>query len=88
MEERDFFKQPFSADEVRSLLDGESPRVLFNFKSQAFKKSGLVDGALTDDDLIRLLSEEPRYFKRPIVVASGKLLAGATAKQLQSSLGI
>ncbi len=61
---------------------------MFNFKSQAFKKSGLDEASLSDDDLLRLLSGEPRYFKRPLVVVDGKLLAGVTARQLQSELGI
>ena len=48
----------------------------------------MEEATLSDDDLLRLLAEEPRYFKRPMVVANGKLLAGVNAKQLQAELGI
>ena len=68
------------------MLGEESPRAVFNFKSVAFKKSGLDEAALSDDDLARLLVEEPRYFKRPMVVIDGQLMAGTNAKKLGQAL--
>lgn len=74
-------------DELRALLGSASPRTIFNFKSQAFKKSGMSEEGLGDLDLLRLLAEEPRYFKRPMLVIDGKLLAGMNAKQVEAELG-
>ena len=74
-------------DELRGLLGGESPRTLFNFKSVAFKKSGLDPDALADERLFELLLEEPRYFRRPLVVIDGQLMAGTNAKKLGAELG-
>jgi arsenate reductase-like glutaredoxin family protein len=85
--DRDFFKQRFLAQELEELLGEESPRAIFNFKSMTFRKSGLNETALTDDDLLRLLVEEPRFFKRPLVVIDGRLQAGANAKKLGAELG-
>lgn len=69
------------------LLGGDSPRTLFNFKSAAFKKSGMDETSLSDDELLDLLAGEPRYFRRPMAVIDGKLLAGTNAKQLGAELG-
>lgn len=60
---------------------------MFNFNSVAFKKSGLDETKLSDDDLMRMLVEEPRYFKRPIAVIDGRLIAGTNAKKLGQELG-
>ena len=60
---------------------------MFNFKSVAFKKSGLDPDALTDDRLFELLVEEPRYVRRPLVVIDGRLLPGTNAKKLGEELG-
>ena len=72
---------------MADLLAGESPRTIFNFRSVAFKKSGMDEASLTDADLARLLVENPRYFKRPLVAFDGKLTAGANAKKLGQDLG-
>jgi arsenate reductase-like glutaredoxin family protein len=69
------------------LLGEESPRAVFNFKSTTFKKSGLNEAILTDEDLARLLVGEPRFFKRPLVVIDGQLQAGTNAKKLAAALG-
>ena len=34
-----------------------------------------------------MLAQEPRYFRRPIVVVDGRLLAGTNAKKLGEELG-
>ena len=85
--ERDFFKDRFTADELGGLLGTESPRALFNFKSVTFKKSGLDADALSDQTLLEMLLEEPRYFRRPLVVIDGRLMPGTNAKQLAVELG-
>ena len=60
---------------------------MFNFKSVAFKKRGLDPDTLTDDRLFELLLEEPRYFRRPVVVIDGRLMPGTNAKKLAEELG-
>jgi arsenate reductase-like glutaredoxin family protein len=72
---------------VSDLLGGASARTIFNFKSVAFKKSDMDESTLSDDDLAGLLVENPRYFKRPLVVIDGQLTAGTNAKKLGQELG-
>lgn len=68
-------------------MGSESPREIFNFKSATFKKSGIDEASLSDADLLAMLAEEPRYFRRPIAVVDGKLMAGTNAKKLGEELG-
>jgi len=69
------------------LLGDESPRTIFNFKSTTFKKTGIDETSLSDADLLGLLSEEPRFFRRPIAVVGGRIFAGTNAKKLGEELG-
>ncbi len=85
--ERDFFKQRLSKEEIEALLGGEPPSVLFNLRSATFRKSGIDPESLTEERMLALLAEEPRYWKRPVAVVDGKLMAGANAKQLGAALG-
>jgi arsenate reductase len=65
--ERDFFKNPFSRAEIEELLDGKSASEMFNFKSPSFKKLGLERDKLSDSELIDLMLKEPRLVRRPVV---------------------
>jgi arsenate reductase-like glutaredoxin family protein len=85
--DRDFFKQKFTEVELRQLLRGQSPKAVFNFGSVTFKKSGIDPAGLSDEDLMRMLVQEPRYFRRPIAVIDGKLIVGTNAKKLGQELG-
>ncbi len=87
MEERDFFKEPLSRDEIVSLLGGQSPRDLFSFRSPTFKATGLEADALSDDQLIDLMAQEPRYLRRPVAVIEGRLIPSASEKTLAAELG-
>ena len=68
-------------------MGGEPPSVLFNLRSATFRKSGIDPESLTEEWMLDLLVEEPRYWKRPVAVADGRLIAGANAKQLGLVLG-
>lgn len=85
--EREFFKDRFSRSEVMALLRGQSPRDVFSFKSPTFKARGLDPDTLTDDQLVGLLVDEPRFFRRPVAVVNGRLIAGASARVLADIIG-
>ena len=84
--ERDFFKIPFTRGEIEALLQGQPASVMFSFRSPAFKKLGLEREKLADDDLINLMLQEPRLIRRPIVQTGGKVYFGADSKMLAEIL--
>ena len=86
--DRDFFKQRFSGEELQTLLGGTPPSALFNLKSATFKKSGIDPESLTEERMLDLLVEEPRYWRRPVAVVDGELMAGTNAKKLSEALGL
>ena len=86
VEERDFFKDPFSAQEVRTLLQGKPAADIFSWKSPSFKALGLNPESLTDDDLAQLMLKEPRLMRRPLIHINGQLIVGLDKKALEGVL--
>ena len=82
LEERDFFRHPFSEEELRSLIGGRSPADIFSWKSPSFQKLDVDADALTGDDLIRLMLEEPRLIRRPLTVTGDELIVGSDKRAL------
>ena len=68
-------------------MGSEPPSALFNLRSATFRKSDIDPDSLTEERMLELLAEEPRYWKRPVAVVDGRLMAGANAKQLGAALG-
>ena len=85
IEERDFFKDPFSRDELEELIATDDPTKFFSFRSPSFKKLGLEKDSLERDQIISLMLEEPRLIKRPIVKIGGLVILG-TDKNLLDRL--
>ena len=87
IEERDFFKDKFDADELRSLLSCVRVSDAFAWNSPSFKDLGLTASELDDDRMLELMVQEPRLIRRPLVSAEGKLVIGASQKALEEAFG-
>lgn len=83
---RDFFKTPFTREEIEALLHGQPASAMFSFRSPAFKALELDQAKLTDDDLINLMLQEPRLIRRPIAKIGKKVYFGADGKMLAEIL--
>ena len=80
VEERDFFKDPFDEAELARAAEAATPpSEIFSWRSPSVKKLELDRDALSDDDLVRLMVEEPRLVRRPLLEVGGRLVV-ATAK--------
>ena len=66
-EERDFFQDRFSEEELRRLLGDRLPAEFFSWNSPSFKKLGINREGLSDERLISLMVEEPRLIRRPLI---------------------
>ena len=80
--ERDFFKEPFSRAEIEELLQGRPAADMFNFRSPGFKKLGVDREKLGNNELIELMLKEPRFVRRPVVRIDGNVYFGADATAL------
>ena len=86
LEERDYFKQPFSEPELLDLAATASLSELFARRSPSLKKMGLAGQELPDAEMLKLMLEEPRLIRRPLVKIGGKMLIGANLKLLAEAL--
>ena len=60
MEERDFFKEPFSEAEIRELASGIGVSQLFARRSPSLKQMGMADRELSEEKMVELMLKEPR----------------------------
>ena len=88
LEERDFFKDRLSEDELRSILRGVNVSDVFSWNSPSFKKMGLDRDTLDDDRLVAMMLEEPRLIRRPLVLVNGVLFQGRDEAGLSRALGL
>ena len=84
--ERDFFKNPFSPIEIEELLQGRPATEMFNFRSPSFKKLGVEQEKLNNNDIIALMLKEPRLVRRPVVRINNKVYFGADKSVLERLL--
>lgn len=78
MQEHDYYREPFTVDTLRALLAGRPAADIFSWRSPTARKLGLAQrkSELSDDELIRLMVEEPNLIRRPLLVVDGELVAG------------
>ena len=86
LEERDYFKDPFSESELRELAQGVGISQMFARRSPSLKKLGLADKDLSEGEMVSLMLQEPRLVRRPLVLMDGKLLVGANLKAVEAAL--
>ena len=86
LDERDFFKDPFSEQEIRELAQDVGVPQIFARRSPSLKLMGLADQELTDEKKVELMLQEPRLVRRPLVNLGGKLLVGANLKAVEAAL--
>ena len=84
--ERDFFKDPFTRDEIENLLQGRPASEMFSFMSPSFKALGRKREKLSDGELIDLMLGEPRLIRRPMVKIGQEVRFGADPKTLAEIL--
>ncbi|WP_299181564.1 arsenate reductase (glutaredoxin) [uncultured Neptuniibacter sp.] len=67
-----------SADELKLVLAqlGITARDLLRKKEAEFKENGLDDNALTDDQIINIMTQVPKLIERPIVIKGDQARIG------------
>ena len=87
-DERDFFAEPFTEDELRAVIGARPISDFFSWRSPSFRKMGLDRDGLSDDRLLRLMVAEPRLIRRPLIqTADGDLIVGSDKKAIADLTG-
>jgi arsenate reductase-like glutaredoxin family protein len=87
LDERDYARMPLTVGELKEIFKGRDPREFLNPKSPAFKEKGLGARKLTAEQALKLIAQDSRLLKRPIVVAGDKIIAGFDRDELRKALG-
>ncbi len=82
LDERDFFKDGFTEAELRDLLGDTPPADVFSWRSPSARKLGLDRDTVAADELIRLMLDEPRLIRRPLIQVEGRLIVGTDEKTM------
>jgi len=86
LKEREFFEKRFSEKELRELI-GEGPiSEMFSWNSPAFKALGLSKDQLDNERQFKMMLDEPRLIRRPIVIVDGKMIVGKDIAALERVL--
>ena len=86
LDERDFFQERFSADEIRRLIGDRPASELFSWNSPSFRKMGIDRDTLNDNQLVAMMVDEPRLIRRPLIEVDGRLVIGADLRALDEAL--
>ena len=78
IETRDFFKDPFSENELKKIIKmtGKKPSELLRKRDKMYKELDLDNKKKTDTQLIKLMVKYPGLILRPIVVVKNKTFVG------------
>lgn len=84
-ERREFFKDRFTKEELRTLLEQNNLTVqdVISTRSTPYKQHDLANRDLTDDGILDLMIEDPRLLRRPIVLSGDTVIIGHNEKQLR-----
>lgn len=84
--DRDFFKETFSEEEIRDLAAMVGTENIFARRSPSLKKMGLTERDLSDDEMVKLMLEEPKLVRRPLLKVGDKLMVGGGVAAVEAAI--
>ena len=75
-EQRDFFKNQLSHGEIKDISERCSVDKMFAWRSPSSKPYRSLRGEASDEELIDLMSKEPRLIRRPILLNNYQIVFG------------
>lgn len=82
---RDLKAQPLTRPEVDDLArKAGGAETLFSKRAMKYRKMGLHEQELSDEDLLRLMAEEYTFITRPVIVRGDTATAGFSAKRIDA----
>lgn len=84
--DRDFFKETFSELEIRELAAMAGTENIFARRSPSLKKLNLADKELSDDEMVKLMLQEPKLIRRPLIKVGDKLMVGGGTAAVEAAI--
>lgn len=85
---RDLKAAPLSRGEVEELARKVGgAEALFSKRAMKYRKMGLHEQRLSEDDLLRLMTEEYTFVTRPVIVRGERATAGFSVKRVGEMVG-
>lgn len=84
---REYLKEPVTEEELSALLEklGKAPIELVRTDEKLWKQE-FRDKDLSDEELIRVMTENPKLIQRPIVVKDNEAVVGRPAENIEKLL--
>lgn len=84
---RDLKAEPLQRSEVEDLARKVGgPEKLFSRRAMKYRQMGLHERDLTNDDLLRLMTEEYTFVTRPVIVYGDRATAGFSTRRIDELL--
>jgi arsenate reductase len=85
---RNLKAQPLERPEVEDLARKVGgAEALFSRRAMKYRKMGLHEQTLSEDDLLRHMAEEYTFITRPVIVRGDRATAGFAAKRVDDLVG-
>ena len=84
VQERDYFREPFSEEEIREMAGIAGIDQIFARRSPSLKQMGLAGQELAEDEMVKLMLQEPKLVRRPMMRVGDQLFVGGGAALLDS----
>lgn len=84
--ERDFFKETLTEEEIRDMAALVGIEQIFARRSPSLKQMGLADKELSEDEIIRLMLQEPKLVRRPLMRVRDKLMVGGAPAAVHAAI--
>jgi arsenate reductase len=82
---RNLKEEPLSQDEVRGLAAKVGGvEKLFSKRAMKYRAMGLHQREVSEDEMLKLMSEEYTFVTRPVIVRGDRATAGFSAKRLDT----
>ena len=86
LQERDYFKEPFTEEEIREIAAVSGIDQIFARRSPSLKQMGLAGQDLSEDEIVGLMLKEPKLLRRPLIRVGDQVFAGGSGSVLDSVL--
>jgi arsenate reductase len=84
---RDLKAQPLAESEVRELArKAGGVEALFSKRAMKYRKLGLHEREVGEDEMVKLMAEEYTFVTRPVIVRGDAATAGFSAKRVDELL--